>query len=120
MKYAIIRDGKVVNVALADQSFAEQQGWVQCPDNVSTDWLYDGTTFFEDPALIAEREERKAQAVRNERNKLLAECDWIVIMHTEKGTNIPAAWEAYRQSLRDITSHINFPYLTDADWPVKP
>lgn len=27
---------------------------------------------------------------------------------------------AYRQALRDITDHVNFPYLNDADWPVKP
>jgi hypothetical protein len=26
----------------------------------------------------------------------------------------------YRQALRDITGHANFPYLEDADWPVKP
>ena len=27
---------------------------------------------------------------------------------------------AYRQALRDITSHANWPYLNEADWPVKP
>jgi len=26
----------------------------------------------------------------------------------------------YRQALRDITSHDNFPNLSDADWPTKP
>jgi hypothetical protein len=26
----------------------------------------------------------------------------------------------YRQALRDITDHVNFPYLADEDWPVKP
>jgi hypothetical protein len=30
------------------------------------------------------------------------------------------AWGTYRQALRDITGHVNFPYLTEADWPVKP
>jgi len=48
----------------------------------------------------------------------LAETDWIVIMHTEKGTNIPAAWEIYRQSLRDITSQPGFPHTIN--WPTKP
>lgn len=61
-----------------------------------------------------------AKAVRTQRDKLLAETDWVVIMHTEKGTNIPAAMEIYRQALRDITSHANFPHLDEADWPVKP
>jgi hypothetical protein len=27
---------------------------------------------------------------------------------------------AYRQALRDITSHANWPYLEEADWPTKP
>lgn len=61
-----------------------------------------------------------AKAVRDKRDGLLAETDWVVIMHTEKGTNIPADIEIYRQALRDITSHANFPHLTDTDWPVKP
>ena len=58
------------------------------------------------------------QAVRNQRDRLLADSDWIVIMHTEKGTNIPAAWEIYRQSLRDITSQPGFPH--NVTWPTKP
>lgn len=59
-----------------------------------------------------------ATSVRAQRDKLLAETDWIVIMHTEKGTNIPAVWEIYRQSLRDITSQPGFPH--DVTWPEKP
>ena len=61
-----------------------------------------------------------AKAVRSKRDSLLAETDWVIIMHTEKGTNIPAAMELYRQALRDITNHVNFPHLEEADWPVKP
>ena len=56
--------------------------------------------------------------VRDKRNQLLAESDWIVVMHTEKGTNIPAEWEVYRQELRDITDQSDFPY--DVTWPTKP
>ena len=59
-----------------------------------------------------------AKSVRAERDRLLAETDWIVIMHTEKGTNIPAVWEIYRQSLRDITSQPGFPH--NVTWPTKP
>lgn len=62
----------------------------------------------------------KSSAVRSKRDELLAETDWVVIMHTEKGTNIPLEWEAYRQALRDITAHANFPHLNETDWPVKP
>ena len=56
--------------------------------------------------------------IRSRRDTLLSETDWIVIMHTEKGTNIPAEWELYRQALRDITAQAGFPY--EITWPVKP
>ena len=61
-----------------------------------------------------------AKSVRDQRDRPVAECDWIVIMHTERGTNMPAEWELYRQALRDITLHVNFPHLAEDDWPAKP
>lgn len=61
-----------------------------------------------------------SEVVREQRNQKLADTDWIVVKAYETGTNIPAEWEIYRQSLRDITDHENFPYLTDEDWPVAP
>ena len=62
--------------------------------------------------------EELAAEARSERNRLLSETDWVVIMHTEQGTNIPAVWELYRQALRDITSQGEFPYTIE--WPTKP
>jgi hypothetical protein len=59
-----------------------------------------------------------AANVRAQRDKLLTECDWIVIMHTERGTSIPAEWGLYRQSLRDITGQAGFPH--SVSWPDKP
>ena len=59
-----------------------------------------------------------AKAVRDQRGKLLAETDWIVIMHTELGTNIPPVWELYRQALRDITTQETFPQ--SVVWPNEP
>ena len=45
--------------------------------------------------------------LRVERNKRLAACDWIITMHKELGTNIPAAWKTYRQALRDLPASAN-------------
>ena len=56
--------------------------------------------------------------IRSRRDGLLKETDWVVIMHTEKGTNIPMEWEVYRQALRDITAQTGFPY--EVTWPTKP
>ena len=29
-------------------------------------------------------------------------------------------YQTYRQALRDITTHSNWPKLEDSDWPTKP
>ena len=56
--------------------------------------------------------------LRSVRNQKLAETDWVVTMHKEKGTNIPAAWKTYRDALRDITDSATS--LDDVTWPEKP
>ena len=43
------------------------------------------------------------ERLRNKRNNLLAQTDYIVIKAKETGTTIPTAWKTYRQALRDIT-----------------
>jgi len=56
--------------------------------------------------------------IRSRRDGLLQETDWIVIKSYERGENIPAEWELYRQELRDITAQEGFPY--SVTWPTKP
>jgi len=56
--------------------------------------------------------------LREVRNSILAETDWVVTMHKELGTNIPTAWKTYRQALRDITDDATS--LDDVTWPEKP
>ena len=65
--------------------------------------------------------------VRKRRDALLAETDWMVIKALESGESLSAEWATYRQALRDITDHANFPDLAEADmegngsdWPTKP
>jgi hypothetical protein len=40
MRYAIIENNKVVNIVLATPEFAQEQGWVECPENVNIGWDY--------------------------------------------------------------------------------
>lgn len=61
---------------------------------------------------------RDLDNLRAERNTKLTETDWVVTMHKELGTNIPAAWKTYRQELRDITD--TYTSLDDVVWPEKP
>ena len=62
--------------------------------------------------------EQKLENLRTERNAKLSETDWLITMHKELGTNIPAAWKTYRQALRDITD--TYTSLDDVVWPEKP
>ena len=61
---------------------------------------------------------QELETLRQFRNAKLAETDWEIVMHKEKGTNIPAALKTYRQSLRDITD--TYTSLDDVVWPEKP
>jgi hypothetical protein len=81
-------------------------------------WVLTKTVVALTAEQISDRDAAKAKEVRNQRDRLLAETDWVVVMHTEKGTNIPLEWEVYRQSLRDITNQTGFPHAVD--WPTKP
>jgi len=90
----------------------------EIPTLVDSSWVLKWTVYGKTAEEIEEYDLGAASGVRAQRDKLLAETDWIVIMHTEKGTNIPAAWEIYRQSLRDITSQPGFPH--NVTWPEKP
>jgi hypothetical protein len=67
-------------------------------------------------AEIAARAAAKAKEVREQRAELIAETDWMAL----SDNTLSPAWATYRQSLRDITTHANFPHLQEADWPVKP
>ena len=59
---------------------------------------------------------KAGEAVRTKRNTLLAETDYFALTDV----TMDAAMTSYRQALRDITDHANFPNLDDADWPTKP
>jgi hypothetical protein len=58
----------------------------------------------------------KAERIRGERNRLLAECDYIMLPDYPLGDK--SKWEIYRQSLRDVTKQGTFP--DSVDWPKEP
>lgn len=63
---------------------------------------------------LAEEPIRKAAAIREERNKLLAESDWMAL----SDVTMTDSWKNYRQELRDITLQPTFP--DEVVWPTKP
>ena len=59
-------------------------------------------------------------ALRIKRDFILNWCDWTQLPDSPLTDSDKIAWQAYRQELRDITSHENWPNLTDEDWPILP
>ena len=57
-----------------------------------------------------------AKSVRTQRDAKLAETDWTGM----SDVTMAADMATYRQALRDITAHSDFPDLEEADWPTKP
>ena len=56
--------------------------------------------------------------LRQERNRRLAECDWVVIRATSTDTPIPDEWKTYMQALRDLPTATEDP--ANPVWPTAP
>jgi hypothetical protein len=64
---------------------------------------------------VANKPQDQAEdAVRNQRNRLLSDTDWMAL----SDNTLSPAWASYRQALRDITAQEGFPY--SVTWPTKP
>jgi len=78
----------------------------------------------EKTAVQTEANNKQAESQRAERNRRLAETDYMALSDVTMSND----WKTYRQALRDITTHSNWPNLKvpdmdgsgDNDWPVKP
>lgn len=68
-----------------------------------------------DADAIAAKDAEQAKSVRADRNQKLKDSDWTQVADAPVDK---AAWAAYRQALRELTSQTGFPW--DAAWPVKP
>ena len=66
--------------------------------------------------------------LREERDKRLTACDWVVAKHTEPRKMVPEDWKRYRQALRDLPSISYRPELDEngrlnmdsVAWPTPP
>lgn len=54
-KYAIIENGKVVNVVLSNHDYATEQRWIACPDEAGIDWDYTNGQFVDTRPAETER-----------------------------------------------------------------
>jgi hypothetical protein len=87
--------------------------------------LFDGQSWIQQWAVealpqdeIDARNAQQASSVRAERNRRIADTDWLVIKALEAGQPQDFSVAAYRQALRDIPSQPGFPW--DIVWPEVP
>jgi len=67
-------------------------------------------------AYQASLDAKVAEANRRVRDDLISATDFYALTDV----TMTASMTTYRQSLRDITEHSNWPNLEEADWPTKP
>lgn len=108
MRYAIIENGKVANIAVSDAALEEN--WVPGEGARIGDDFVDGQFITPLPDANAE-----AERVRVERNAKLTACDWTQVADAPVDK---VAWSAYRQALRDVPTQAGFPW--NVTWPVEP
>lgn len=107
MRFAIIENGIVVNVAVSESPLADN--WI-ASDEAEIGLTYAKGKF--GPA-VPDAQPQWAR-IRAERNALLAASDWTQLADAPVNA---LAWATYRQALRDITNQAD-PFAIE--WPVEP
>ena len=125
--------GRIPSIVSALKVLRPKAQWTLAGDS------YDNLQWFDDIQTkpteeevnlkVAELEkEEPFKLLRKERNKRLAECDWVVTKYAEYGYNIPKEWRTYRQALRDLPGISYRPELDEYEnlkmdsvaWPTPP
>lgn len=113
MKWAVIDGDEIVSIYTGQEP---PEGSVAIPEGLNPFRLeWDGVELKEAPAASLEAE--RAISNREYRNQLLTASDWTQLPDSPLNEAQRAAWAAYRQALRDLTNHVNWPNLIADDWP---
>ena len=124
--YCVIENNLVINTTVADDAFAQEQGWILCPEEVGIGWSYVNGQFVAPviPTPIPEeiQAQNKAQAT-----SLLSATDWTAIASVaDPSLSNPyltnqAEFLAYRSAVRAIgvnppTTAPVFPKVPTEQW----
>ena len=116
-------DYEIVETEVDVQGF-NQSGHITSAIGEGTSYhlSWNGTTVStDDTAKAAWELAEEWKQIRAERNRLLAETDWVVIKARENGGQVPAAWKTYRVALRDIPSdQSDATKYSEITWPTRP
>lgn len=115
MRHAVVKNGVVVNVVLADEVTGRANGWIPT-DEADISWVHDGVNFLRPAPNL----EVMAQTAREIRDALLLKSDVMVLPDRWAAMTLEhqQAWAQYRQMLRDLPTQEGFPSVVV--WPQKP
>jgi hypothetical protein len=134
-KKAILIFKDAVNLELIESGlYADRNGFLHISSNTHEivagnapeHWASNGSLKYIDGAWVIDDSEKYQEAVnentnlqsaqvRQKRNELLTRSDWTQVADAPVDK---AAWAAYRQALRDISSQEGFPWTIE--WPTQP
>ena len=114
LSYESTVDGVTSTISFNESGHIHQDG------TFSLKW--DGTKIVKDDTAKATYDlAEEWKRIREERTRLLAETDWVVIKARENGGTVPAAWKTYRVALRDIPAEqSDKTKYSEITWPTQP
>ena len=117
MKYfAILENDEVVGIVADDSMPQDDRQLVE----LAQDSIVPASSLTAKMVLKGDRviwqEPDLPAAIRTRRDKLLQETDWVVLRALESG-QLSSEWTTYRQILRDLPQHPDFPLV---DFPEMP
>ena len=111
-------DYEVKEAEVDIQGFSQSGHIVSDIDGTHYHLKWDGSKVVkDDDALAAFQLAEKWKRIRQDRDRLLNDSDWVVTKATETGVTVTSAWKTYRQKLRDVPSQSDPDNIT---WPTKP
>lgn len=124
--YAVIENTLVVNIAVADPSYAQSQGWIAAPSGVTIGWSYiDGQ--FVAPVPPVPTPEEIQQQNKGQATQLLSQTDWTCTVdinnpqYSNPYLTNQDEFLAYRSTIRAIAVNppiepVIFPPMPAAQW----
>jgi hypothetical protein len=98
MKFAIIENGVVSNVVVADAPL--ESNWVETTQ-AGPGWLYDGSTFLPPPSVVPTKVARIAEL-----KQLLADTDYVALSDYDKSKpEVLAQRQAWREEIRTLEAN---------------
>ena len=121
----------IYEIADALVSLKPNKQWVMRSSEYSgLEWLDSGAAPTEgeiNTELTRLNNAEPMRLLRIERDKRLADCDWVCAKATDTGVAVSDAWKTYRQALRDLPASaspkLDSEYeldLTSVTWPTEP